>query len=76
MTGWKGFASIYEGGVLDTSVVVFIPAAPEEVLSASFAAEVSPCKKVTTVFANVLKANETFAKVLRFIRNGAFYTEQ
>ncbi len=76
MTGWKGFASIYGGGVLDTLVVVFIPAAPKEVLSASFATEVPPRKKVTAVFAYVLKTNRTFAEMLCFIRSGAFYTEQ
>ena len=75
MTGWRDFASVFAGGVQDTSVVLFVSAAPEEEFRAPFSAEMSSCKKVTAVFANILKTNRTFAKMLCLVRGGAFYAE-
>jgi len=61
---------------MDTSVIFFVPAAPEEEFCTPLAAKMASGKEVATVFANVLKADRTFPEMLGLVRCGAFYTEQ
>jgi len=62
-----GSGVIGEGGGKETLIVVFVTSSPEELIRATFAAEVPSGKEEGTFIANVFKTNRTLSKTLHFI---------